>query len=72
MSDFVRVKDKVTGHEYSTRRPNPKTVDVLKDKSAVDADGRPLPDKPNVSAASRDKKKSGSEPSGADAKESNA
>ena len=68
MSDFQRVKDKATGHEYSARRPNPEKVTVL-DKDAVDLNGRPLPAKPNVSAAARGKKKSGSEPSGADNKE---
>lgn len=70
MSSFKRVKDKATGHEYTTRRPDPKKVDVLPGKPAVDVNGRPLPGKPNLAAPSRDKKKSGSEPSGADSKES--
>lgn len=52
MSDFVRVKDKVTGDEYSARRPNLSLVDVL-DKPAVDRNGRPLPQKPKTSVAAK-------------------
>lgn len=47
MSDFVRVKDKSTGHEYSVRHPDPEKVDVL-DKPAVDRNGRVLPAVPHV------------------------
>lgn len=50
MSEFVRVKDKTTGHEYSVRRPDPKRVDVL-DKPAVDRNGKPLPAKPKTTVA---------------------
>lgn len=45
MSDFVRVKDKTTGHEFSVRHPNLARVEVL-DEPAVDNEGRSLPAKP--------------------------
>lgn len=48
MTNFVRVKDKATGHEYSVRHPNPAKVEVL-DTPAVDRNGRPLPAKPKTS-----------------------
>ncbi len=63
MTDFLRVKDNETGHEFSARRPNPAKVTVL-DKPAVDADGRPLPAKHNVSATLRGKKKPATESTG--------
>ena len=49
MADFVRVKDKETGHEFSlaARSVNADLHDVL-DKPAVDANGRPLPAKPHI------------------------
>lgn len=52
MSEFVRVKDKLTGEEYSARRPNPAKVDIL-DKPAVDRYGRRLPNKPKTSVAAK-------------------
>lgn len=47
MPEFVRVKDKTTGHEFSVRVPNPAKVDVI-DKPAVDLNSKPLPAKPKV------------------------
>lgn len=65
MPDFTRVKDKITGHEFSVRWPNPDQHDVL-DKDAVDANGDPLPPKPKTSAATKaaEKKNGGGEPAG--------
>lgn len=51
MSDFVRVKDKATGHEYSTSHVTD-NHEVL-DKRAVDANGRPLPAKPKTTVAKK-------------------
>jgi hypothetical protein len=45
MTDWVRVKDKRTGHEYSVASPDSDVHDVL-DKPAADAGGQPLPAKP--------------------------
>lgn len=50
MSDFVRVQDKVTGHKYSVRHPDPERVEVLKDELAVDGEGRALPPEAGSSA----------------------
>lgn len=50
---FVRVKDTVTGHEYSVSESSvdPDRHTVLKDRPAADASGDPLPAKPNVAIA---------------------
>lgn len=49
MTEFVRAKDPKTGHEVSVTRQFAEgyKLEVL-DKDAVDANGRPLPAKPNV------------------------
>ena len=47
MTDWVHVKDKRTGHEYSVASPDSDVHDVL-DKPAADAGGQPLPAKPFV------------------------
>ena len=69
MGDAIRVKDKDTGHEFTTRRdPLPDNFEVLKDKRAVDARGRDLPAKPRTSVkkaaskSSTSSKSSGDEP----------
>lgn len=51
MAEFVRVKDKETGHEYTTARVLDKH-EVL-DKRAVDVNGRALPAKPKTSVAKK-------------------
>lgn len=64
MYDFVRVKDKLTGHEFSVRYADPDQHEVL-DKEAVDRNGDPLPDKPRTSArakAAEKKNANGGEP----------
>lgn len=46
MTDFVRVRDQRTGHEYSVtpkRAAKTKELEVLKGQKAVDDRGRPLP-----------------------------
>lgn len=46
MSDFVRVRDKDTGHEFSyatAAAEGDERFEVLKDADAVDANGAPLP-----------------------------
>ena len=54
MANPRRVKDKDTGHEFTTRRNQlPDNWDVLKDKRAVDAPGRDLPAKPKTSVAKK-------------------
>ena len=54
MADPRRVKDKDTGHEFTTRRNAlPDGWEVLKNKRAVDARGRDLPAKPKVSVAKK-------------------
>ena len=52
MSDFYRVKDKQTGHEYSVRFPDPEQHEVL-EKPAVDFNGDALPGKPHLSVAKK-------------------
>lgn len=52
MSEFQRVKDKLTGEELSVRNPSPDRFDVL-DKPAVDRYGRRLPNKPRTSVAKK-------------------
>jgi hypothetical protein len=48
-TEFVRVKDKSTGHESTVTKAFAEgyRLEVL-DKDAVDSNGRPLPGKPNV------------------------
>lgn len=50
MPEFVRVKDKTTGHEFTVRHPNLAKVDVI-DSRALDANGQPLPATPHVPEA---------------------
>lgn len=50
MSDFQRVKDKITQHEYSVRYPDPDQHIVL-DEPAVDRNGDPLPATPHTTVA---------------------
>jgi hypothetical protein len=52
MPEFQRVRDKRTGHEYSTKRVTD-DHEVLKNKRAVDANGRALPAKPKTSVAKK-------------------
>ena len=56
MSDFVRVKDRVTGHEFSVRHPNLAKVTVI-DAPADDANGDPRPAGPNTSVVKTAKPK---------------
>lgn len=54
MAEPRRVKDKDTGHEFTTRRAVlPDNWEVLKSKRAVDARGRDLPVKPKTSVAKK-------------------
>ena len=65
MPEFVRVKDKATGHKFSTRNPNSEKIDVLEDEPAVDRNGRPLAaetSKPKSSGAKKASAKDGGEP----------
>ena len=59
MPDFVRIKDKGTGHESTVSRARADrlgdAVEVL-DAPAVDAVGRPLPGKPASKAKAAAKK----------------
>lgn len=53
MTEFVRVKDLKTKHEYSAPKrwaeaQDPKELEILKDKEHTDPNGRPLPAKPHV------------------------
>jgi hypothetical protein len=56
-TEFVRVKDPDTGHEVTVPRrfAEANNLDVLKDKDAVDSNGRPLPGKPRVELPKADK-----------------
>lgn len=65
MPTFVRVRDKDTGHEYTTAHVLDKH-EVLPKKRAVDVNGRPLPAKPKVSVSKKAtaSKKDGGEPAG--------
>lgn len=50
-TEFVRVKDKTTKHEYSTPKAFAESADdleILTGKEAIDANGRPLAAKPYV------------------------
>lgn len=59
MAEPQRVKDKDTGHEFTTRRAAlPDNWEVLKDKRAVDARGRDLPAKPKTSVSKKAASKS--------------
>lgn len=53
MIEYVRVKDPISGHEYTTSSTDAKNsgLTVLEKKDAVDQIGRPLPAKPNVGSA---------------------
>lgn len=58
MPKFVRVKDKKSGHEFTVaevRLADKRFADAVEvlDKPAVNASGKPLPAKPNVSIAAR-------------------
>ena len=46
MTDFVRVRDDVTGHEYSVRAGRVKPGQTIIDKPAVTRAGRAVPAKP--------------------------
>jgi hypothetical protein len=48
MTDWVRVKNKVTGHQYSVARAL-RSAEEAVDKPAVGRNGKPLPAKPNTS-----------------------
>lgn len=51
MTEFVRVKDPGTGHEWSAPKRWAEAsdeIEVLHDKEAADLTGRPLPPKPKV------------------------
>jgi hypothetical protein len=63
MPEFVRVRDKDTGHHYSINKEKyDRTPDVweLLKQDAVDAAGDPLPMKPKTSVSSEAAKKAGS------------
>ncbi len=64
MHEPVRVKHPLFG-EYTARRPNLSEVEIV-DKRAVDANGRSLPAKPKVSAASKAAEKSKTPTNGAE------
>lgn len=54
MGEPIRVKDKDTGHEFTTRRdPLPDEWEPLKNKRAVDTRGRDLPAKPKTSVSKK-------------------
>lgn len=51
MTEYVRVKDPVSGHEFTTSAEWAKSADLsVVDKAAVDEIGRVLPSKPNIRA----------------------
>ena len=53
-TEWVRVKDKNTGHEYTTAAVAVRDGEqVLDKKDAVDLQGNPLPAKPNISRAQK-------------------
>lgn len=60
MPEYVRVKDKQTGHEFSLPDGSfdPEAVTILK-KDAVDAGGSPLPVKHKTTVADAAASKSG-------------
>lgn len=62
MSEFVRVRDKDTGHHYSVRKERydrtPELWDLLS-QPAVDAAGDPLPMKPKTTVSNETGKKAG-------------
>ena len=49
---WFRVKDKRTGHHYSTQNVDPEHHQVLK-QDAVDVNGNPLPAKHNTTRATQ-------------------
>jgi hypothetical protein len=53
MTEFVRVKDNDTGHEFSIPKRLAEglkgdSISILEKKEALDANGRPAPAKPNT------------------------
>jgi hypothetical protein len=52
MTEWIRVKDKSTKHEYTVAVVDPDAHDILK-KDATSPDGTPLPAKPHTTAGSR-------------------
>lgn len=53
MTEFVRVKDNDTGHEFSIAKRLAEglkgdSISILENKDALDANGRPAPAKPNT------------------------
>ena len=60
MSDFIRVRDKDTGHEYTIRERRFKDGAQTKlDKDAVGASGEPLPPKHKTTVTKAADKKAG-------------
>lgn len=51
MADFVRVRDKKTGHHYSVAVFDPAKHERLPDHPALDRNGRALPAKTNTPIA---------------------
>lgn len=50
MPNFVRAKDPVSGHEFTTSAAHAESAGLsVIDKDAVDSFGRVLPAKPNIS-----------------------
>lgn len=58
MTKFYRVRDKQTGHQFTTAvlRPN---LEVLPDKQAVSRNGKALPAKPNIGPSPQSRKRNG-------------
>lgn len=54
-TEWTRVKDKSTGHEYTVAVVDPEAHDVLDKKDAVDLQGNPLPAKPKLTRAQASK-----------------
>lgn len=61
MPEYVRARDKSTGHQHSilTQQSEGDGWEVLKDREATYADGTPLPPKFKVSVSSEAEKKTG-------------
>lgn len=57
-TEFVRARDPKTKHEVTVTRQFAEgyKFEILKDKAAVDDNGRPLPGKPHVELAKADDK----------------
>lgn len=69
MPEWIRVKDKETGHHYTVAHVDTSRHEVLKDHKAVDANGRPLPTKHNVNPKTEQSDKQSDKQSGQNAKE---